>query len=72
MKIVYVPDTCRTIGADAFKDCTELVKIRLPKNCSIHATAFTGCTGLAVYAPAGGTVENWCKANGVSFVPANA
>ena len=72
MKIVYVPDTCRTIGADAFKDCTELVKIRLPKNCSIHATAFTGCTGLAVYAPAGGTVENWCKANGVPFVPANA
>ena len=72
MKIVYVPDTCRSIGAGAFKDCTALVKIRLPKNCAIDDTAFTGCTGFVVYAPAGGTTERWCKANGVLFVPAKA
>ena len=67
--IVYVPDTCTAIGANAFKDCTGLTQIRLPKNCTINGTAFTGCTGLiAVFAPAGGTTETWCASHNITFV----
>ena len=46
-----------------------LTQIRLPKNCAISDTAFTGCTGLiAVYAPAGGTTEAWCIRADIPFV----
>jgi hypothetical protein len=69
VKIVYVPDTCTAIGANAFRDCTGLTQIRLPKNCTISDTAFTGCTGLiAVYAPAGGTTEAWCTQANIPFI----
>lgn len=69
MRVVYVPDTCTAIGANAFKDCTGLTQIRLPKNCTIDGTAFSGCTSLiAIYAPAGGTTETWANGNGIAFV----
>ena len=68
MHVVYVPDTCTAIGANAFKDCTGLTQIRLPKNCTIDGTAFSGCTGLiAIYAPAGGTTETWANGSGIPF-----
>ena len=67
--VVYVPDTCTAIGADAFKNCTGLTQIRLPKNCTIGDGAFDGCTGLiAVYAPAGGTTEAWCTQANIPFI----
>ena len=69
MKIVYVPDTCIAIGKNAFRGCTDLMQIRLPRNCAISDTAFTGCTGLlAIYAPAGGTTETWCTQANIPFV----
>ena len=40
---VYVPDSCEEIGAYAFKDCTSLLRIRLPQNCDIDGSAFDGC-----------------------------
>ncbi len=60
MAIVYVPDTCTEIGAEAFKD-TGLTQIRLPQNCAIDSTAFTGCGTVYVFAPSGGTTEDWCQ-----------
>ena len=69
MTSVYVPDTCTVIGANAFKDCTQLEKIRLPQDCEIDDTIFNGCKDPAVYAPAGGSTEKWCKAQGISFLP---
>ena len=70
MMAVYVPDTVETIGANAFKDCELLWKIRLPQNCEIDETAFDGCTAFLVYAPAGGTVEKFCaEQESIIFVP---
>ena len=69
MTSVYVPDTCTVIGANAFKDCTQLEKVRLPQDCEIDDTVFNGCKDPAVYAPAGGSTEKWCKAQGISFLP---
>jgi len=69
MTIVYVPDTCTAIGAEAFKSCTALRQIRLPKDCAIDSTAFTGCGTVYVFAPAGGTTEGWCQnRSGIVFV----
>lgn len=61
MHIVYVPDGCTAIGAQAFRGCTGLTQIRLPKNCRIESSAFDGCSSpLQVFAPAGGTTEARC------------
>ena len=68
MRIVYVPDLCTDIGAYAFSNCTELTQIRLPKNCTIDSTAFSGCGALScIFAPAGGTTEAWCRNNNIPF-----
>ena len=70
MMAVYVPDTVEVIGANAFKDCGKLERIRLPKDCEIDETAFDGCTAFLVYAPAGGTVEKFCaEQESIIFVP---
>lgn len=49
------------IGPDAFSGCTGLTQIRLPADCTIDASAFTGCGTVFVFAPAGGTTESGCK-----------
>ena len=51
--------TCTFIGKDAFKDCTELKQIKLPKDCAIHDAAFDD-QKIYVFAPAGGTTEAYC------------
>ncbi len=69
MAVVYVPDPYTEIGAEAFKSCTALTQIRLPQDCAIHDSAFTGCGTVYVFAPAGGTTEAWChNRTGVVFV----
>ena len=60
--VVVVPESCVSIGAHAFKDCANLTQIRLPANCAIDISAFTGCGTVYVYAPAGGTTEEACAA----------
>ena len=58
-----------SIGVNAFKGCTGLTKIRLPKDCTIAGTAFDGCTALeAIFAPAGGTTEQWADGHQILFV----
>ena len=65
---VYVPDGCMAIGAGAFRGCTGLTRIRLPRDCAIAADAFDGCSGLAaVYGPEGGTAEAWAAVHGIPF-----
>ncbi len=68
ISVAYVPDSCTFIGAKAFKDCTGLRLIRLPKNCAIDDSAFNGCTGLiAIYGPTGGTTKTWADRNNIPF-----
>ena len=65
---VFVPDSCTSIGANAFKDCVNLSQIRLPRDCDIDASAFEGCTSLAmVFAPEGGDTEQWALRIGIQF-----
>ena len=68
INIVYVSDGCDSIGAEAFKGCTGLTQIRLPKDCTISDSAFDDCTALlAIYAPAGGTTQTWAAENSIPF-----
>jgi len=47
-KNTVIPEDVTSIGASAFKNCSELVSITLPKAInSIGASAFEGCSGLA-------------------------
>ncbi len=52
---------CTSISADAFKDCTGLMQIRLPQDCQIDDTAFSGCGKVTVIAPANGTTQAYCQ-----------
>ena len=49
-----------SIGANTFKNCTALTRIRLSGNCTIDATAFDGCGTVYIFAPAGGSTETFC------------
>ena len=69
-QVVYVPgsDNPYPIGERAFASCPNLAQIRLPKNCDIDGAAFWGCPNLtAIYAPGGGSTEDWAKENGYGF-----
>ena len=50
-----------TIGKWAFKDCTGLTQIKLSQKCSIDDLAFSGCETVYVYAPAGGSTQEYCE-----------
>ena len=60
--------SCAKIGANAFRGCTNLKRIRLSQNCEIDDTAFTGCMALKIFAPAGGTTAAWCAGHNINFV----
>ena len=59
---------CSTIGAEAFKGCNNLTKIRLPKDCTIGADAFTDTALMEIYGIEGGTTESWANEHGILFI----
>ncbi len=54
---------CTAVGKWAFKGCTGLTELKLPKNCTINPDAFTGCSLVYIFAPAGGSTEAYCAAH---------
>ena len=54
---------CTAVGKWAFRGCTGLTELRLPKNCTIAPDAFTGCGTVYIFAPAGGKTEAYCAAH---------
>ena len=58
--IVYVPDTCLSIGAYAFRN-SAVQKIRIPAECTIATTAFDGCESVRIFGTAGSNAEAFCK-----------
>lgn len=68
MAVVYVPDSCMSIGEYAFRNCRNLFLVRLPKDCVIDKNAFSGLQ-VFVTAPAGGTTEDYCQTcDNVEFI----
>ena len=65
---IIVPENCTEIKAGAFKNCLNLRKIILPKDCVISESAFEGCSpNLVICAPAGGTTQEWAEKHGIFF-----
>ena len=61
---------CSFLGEGAFRGCVALTRIRLPGSCQIAESAFEGCSDqLIIYAPTGGTTEQWAVAHGFRFAP---
>lgn len=61
IKTVEIKSGCKSIGPYAFRNCTNLTKIRLPQNCEIGANAFSGCESVLVYGKEGSPAETYCK-----------
>ena len=69
MTVVYIPDTCTSIAAYAFKDCSSITQIRIPANCEIDDNAFDGCEGVYIFGTAGSDAESYCGSHdGFTFV----
>ena len=69
MTVVYIPDTCTSIGDYAFKDCCSLTQIRIPESCVISDHAFDGCEEVYIFGIAGSDAEEFCDNHeGFSFV----
>ncbi len=62
MTVAEVHDNCTSIGAEAFKDCESLTKIRIPAGVtSIAPTAFENCGTVYVYGTAGSKAQEYCR-----------
>ena len=59
-KVVYVPDSCKSIGAYAFRN-SSVKKIRIPAGCTIASTAFSGCEEVRVFGTTGSPAETFCN-----------
>ena len=58
------------IEANAFANCTNLARIRLPKSFTSTGNPFEGCEKLTtVYSSEGSETEKWAKDIGIAFVP---
>ncbi len=56
-----IPDGCRFIEVRAFRDCAELIRIRIPDSVeSIDPTAFDGCARVYVIGRADSEAERFC------------
>lgn len=58
------------IEANSFADCKNLKSVIVPcepARLYLADGVFKNCPNLTVYAPAGGTLESYCKANGIKF-----
>ena len=58
-EVVYIPDTCTSIGAYAFKN-SAVAQIRIPADCSIASTAFDGCEAVRIFGTPGSAAEAFC------------
>lgn len=61
--IVYIPDTCISIGKWAFKDCVNLTQIRIPADCAIETDAFSGCTNVVIFGTNGSAAETYANSH---------
>lgn len=61
MAVIYIPDGCTSIGAYAFKDCKELVQIRIPSGCVVDDRAFDGCGTVYIFSENIEEMEAFCR-----------
>ena len=73
LKKVIIPDGVKIIEESAFGGCTSLEEIHISASVTEiegvnQSGAFTDCSKLTIYAPAGSYAEQYAKDNGIPFV----
>ncbi len=64
---VRLPDTVRSIDAQAFADCTALEKLFCySREVTVHDTAFEGCESLIVYCYINSGMDTYARAHGLT------
>ena len=61
MQILYIPDTCTSVGDFAFKDCGSLTQARIPEGCALGTDVFDGCARVYVFGRANSPAETYCR-----------
>ena len=61
--VVYIPDSCESIGNYAFRNCPNLVQIRIPSNCRIDPDAFEGCSYIILYSAEDSYAEQYAASH---------
>ena len=59
--VVYVPDSCTSIGSRAFRNCHNLLQIRIPADCVLGDDVFDGCGTLYIFGTKGSSAETYCN-----------
>ena len=60
VKSVYIPDGCISIGTYAFRNCKDLIRIRIPAGCTVSADAFEDCEKVYIFGTVGSSAERYC------------
>ena len=64
-----MPENCWGIDHFAFSGCTNLKELHVSANLiDIGYEAFSYCSNLTIYAPAGSYAETYAKENNIPFV----
>ena len=63
MSVVYIPDSCLSIGAHAFRNCRVLTKIRIPAGCEIGEGAFDGCGEMYIFSSENSYAKTYCDSH---------
>ena len=62
-------DYITTIERYAFYNCTNLVKVTIPRSVtSINSTAFSGCPNLVIYCYTGSYAQHYAEDKGIDYV----
>ena len=67
---VMIPDGVTCINSRAFYNCGSLTDLVIPTSVIVISdSAFYGCDNLVIHGEKGSYAENYCKQNGLKFVP---
>ena len=68
-EVIKINSGCEEIGAEAFKNCTELKKVYLPASVTIIAeNAFSGNNDFIICAPESSYAVQWAENNGIPYI----
>ena len=72
-QIVEIPESAVSIGARAFRNCTDLLYVYIPDSVTdIGEGAFEGCSNVILLCDPGSAAHSYAVDNGIEYSPANA
>ena len=66
-KAVWIDDSCRSIGAGAFRNSANPCRVSIPIDCEFGKSAFDGCEAIYIFGRKGSAAERYCSAHDNCF-----